>query len=96
MVDPSPVFFSRWFAIVSHSANIASQSSLFTFCFLQRIALQFKANLENLTNVRPDEEDFRWYLKVRKMTSEKNGSQSLILLLQIIEFIFDRATAVPL
>ncbi|XP_015748182.1 PREDICTED: UPF0587 protein C1orf123-like [Acropora digitifera] len=28
-----------------------------------RIALQFKANLENLTNVRPDEDDFRWYLK---------------------------------
>ncbi|XP_029209976.1 UPF0587 protein v1g245604-like [Acropora palmata] len=30
-----------------------------------RIALQFKANLENLTNVRPDEDDFRWYLKLR-------------------------------
>ncbi|XP_020624910.1 UPF0587 protein v1g245604-like isoform X4 [Orbicella faveolata] len=30
-----------------------------------RIALQFKASLENLTNVRPDDEDFRWYLKLQ-------------------------------
>jgi len=27
--------------------------------------LQLKANLENLTKLKPDGEDFRWYLKVR-------------------------------
>ena len=51
--------------------NVANQSSLFTFCHLQRIALQFKAVLENLTNVRPDGEDFRWYLKVRQISLEE-------------------------
>nr|XP_058951982.1 CXXC motif containing zinc binding protein-like isoform X1 [Pocillopora verrucosa] len=30
-----------------------------------RIALQFKADLENLTNVKPEGEDFRWYLKLQ-------------------------------
>lgn len=32
---------------------------------LQKIALQLKATLENVTNLRPVGEDFRWYLKVR-------------------------------
>ena len=31
---------------------------------LQKIGLQIKANLENLTNLRPDGEDFRWYVRV--------------------------------
>ena len=31
----------------------------------QKIALQLKATLENVTNLRPVGEDFRWYLKVR-------------------------------
>nr|CAG4651458.1 EOG090X0HQJ [Simocephalus serrulatus] len=30
-----------------------------------KIGLKFKATLENLTNLRPDGEDFRWYLKVK-------------------------------
>lgn len=34
--------------------------------FLQKIALQLKATLENVTNLRPVGEDFRWYLKVRR------------------------------
>lgn len=40
---------------------------MFTFCNIlnKRIALQFKANLENLTNVKPEGEDFRWYLKLQ-------------------------------
>lgn len=32
----------------------------------QKIALQLKATLENVTNLRPVGEDFRWYLKVRR------------------------------
>ena len=31
---------------------------------LQKIALQFKAQLDNITALRPEGEDFRWYLKV--------------------------------
>ncbi|KAK7800117.1 hypothetical protein U0070_010188 [Myodes glareolus] len=31
-----------------------------------KIALQLKATLENVTNLRPVGEDFRWYLKVRR------------------------------
>ncbi|WAR23774.1 CZIB-like protein, partial [Mya arenaria] len=31
----------------------------------QKIGLQFKANLENLTNLKPDGEDFRWYVRLR-------------------------------
>lgn len=31
----------------------------------QKIALQIKANLENVTELAPDGEDFRWYLKVQ-------------------------------
>jgi hypothetical protein len=31
--------------------------------------LQLKANLENLTKLKPDGEDFRWYLKVRLILS---------------------------
>jgi len=30
-----------------------------------KIALQFKATLENVTNLRPLGEDFRWYLKMK-------------------------------
>ncbi|XP_015278780.1 PREDICTED: UPF0587 protein C1orf123 homolog isoform X1 [Gekko japonicus] len=30
-----------------------------------KIGLQFKATLENITNVRPVGEDFRWYLKLK-------------------------------
>ncbi|MGH0190053.1 UNVERIFIED_CONTAM: hypothetical protein FKN15_041969, partial [Acipenser sinensis] len=32
---------------------------------LQKIGLQFKAMLENITNVRPSGEDFRWFLKLK-------------------------------
>uniref|UniRef100_D6REH4 CXXC motif containing zinc binding protein n=1 Tax=Mus musculus TaxID=10090 RepID=D6REH4_MOUSE len=31
----------------------------------QKIALQLKATLENVTNLRPVGEDFRWYLKMK-------------------------------
>lgn len=30
-----------------------------------KIGLQIKANLENLTNLRPDGEDFRWYVRLK-------------------------------
>eukprot|EP00057_Strongylocentrotus_purpuratus_P033029 XP_789853.1 PREDICTED: UPF0587 protein C1orf123 homolog [Strongylocentrotus purpuratus] len=30
-----------------------------------RIGLQIKANLENVTNLGPDGDDFRWYLKIK-------------------------------
>ena len=40
----------------------------------QKIALQLKATLENVTNLRPVGEDFRWYLKVRL---EGRGSRRL-------------------
>ncbi|CAO2590729.1 CXXC motif containing zinc binding protein [Lemmus lemmus] len=30
-----------------------------------KITLQLKATLENVTNLRPVGEDFRWYLKVK-------------------------------
>uniref|UniRef100_A0A3B3RP03 CXXC motif containing zinc binding protein n=2 Tax=Paramormyrops kingsleyae TaxID=1676925 RepID=A0A3B3RP03_9TELE len=32
---------------------------------LFKFGLQFKATLENITNVRPEGEDFRWYLKLK-------------------------------
>ncbi|KAG8132422.1 hypothetical protein E2320_010276 [Naja naja] len=32
---------------------------------LRKIGLQFKATLENITNLRPVGEDFRWYLKLK-------------------------------
>ncbi|KAK3105086.1 hypothetical protein FSP39_016974 [Pinctada imbricata] len=31
----------------------------------QKIGLQLKADLENLTNLRPDGDDFRWYIRLR-------------------------------
>lgn len=40
-----------------------------------KIALQFKCNLENVTNVQADGEDFRWYLKVKCLNcGEENPS----------------------
>ena len=30
-----------------------------------KIAFQIKANLENLTNLKPEGKDFRWYIKVK-------------------------------
>lgn len=30
----------------------------------QKFGLQFKATLENVTNVKPEGDDFRWFLKV--------------------------------
>ncbi|KAK3567920.1 hypothetical protein QTP86_027260 [Hemibagrus guttatus] len=30
-----------------------------------KFGLQFKATLENVTNIRPDGDDFRWYLKLK-------------------------------
>ena len=45
--------------------NYRHNTSLtFGFCVFQKISLQFKANLENVTNLLPDGDDFRWYLKV--------------------------------
>lgn len=32
---------------------------------MQRIGLQLRATLENITRLRAEGEDFRWYLKVR-------------------------------
>lgn len=40
------------------------ESIIFGFV-CQKIGLQIKANLENLTNLKPDNDEFRWYLKVR-------------------------------
>lgn len=36
---------------------------------MQKIGLQLKATLENITNLRPVGEDFRWYLKVGPSTA---------------------------
>merc|ERR1711988_1583990 len=38
---------------------------LFRLAKMVRIGLQFKANLENVTKLKPDGEDFRWYLKLK-------------------------------
>lgn len=40
----------------------------------QKIALQLKATLENVTNLRPVGEDFRWYLKVRLQGRGSDGA----------------------
>uniref|UniRef100_A0A6Q2X1Z7 CXXC motif containing zinc binding protein n=1 Tax=Esox lucius TaxID=8010 RepID=A0A6Q2X1Z7_ESOLU len=34
-------------------------------CRFPKIGLQFKATLENVTNLRPEGEDFRWFLKLK-------------------------------
>ena len=36
-----------------------------SFIFPQKIGLQIKATLENVTELEPEGEDFRWYLKVK-------------------------------
>lgn len=59
---------------------------IYIFFFHQRIALQFKANLENLTNVRPDEDDFRWYLKVGWIRLKTLLKPRIFLLLTLINF----------
>lgn len=35
-----------------------------SFAYFQKLALQVKANLENVTNLASSGEDFRWYMKV--------------------------------
>ena len=50
---------------------------------MQKIALQFKCNLENLTDLQAEGEDFRWYLKVYESfsctltTRKKNGMSEI-------------------
>ncbi|XP_061694266.1 CXXC motif containing zinc binding protein isoform X4 [Syngnathoides biaculeatus] len=46
-------------AIFRAFLNAAVQSKMVKF------GLQFKATLENVTNVRPEGEDFRWFLKLK-------------------------------
>lgn len=43
----------------------------------QKIALQLKATLENVTNLRPVGEDFRWYLKVRRKAGSSREGRSI-------------------
>lgn len=43
----------------------AGAANVVTLALPQKVALQLKATLENVTNLRPVGEDFRWYLKVR-------------------------------
>ncbi|XP_077981358.1 CXXC motif containing zinc binding protein-like [Glandiceps talaboti] len=47
-----------------------------------KIGLQIKANLENVTNLRPEGEDFRWYLKLKCLNcgEEPDHFQYLTLL----------------
>ncbi|XP_031568015.1 UPF0587 protein v1g245604-like [Actinia tenebrosa] len=44
-----------------------------------RISLQFKANLENITNVKPDGDDFRWYLKLKCLNCGEETKQWIYL-----------------
>lgn len=44
----------------------------------QKIALQLKATLENVTNLRPVGEDFRWYLKDSVALKGGRGSASMV------------------
>ncbi|XP_020892280.1 UPF0587 protein v1g245604 [Exaiptasia diaphana] len=44
-----------------------------------RISLQFKANLENITNIRPEGDDFRWYLKVKCLNCGEETKQWVYL-----------------
>ena len=48
---------------------VATWSYALVVLSLQRIGLQLKATLENITCLRPWEEDFRWYLKVLVVSS---------------------------
>ena len=41
---------------------------------MQRIGLQLRATLENITRLRAEGEDFRWYLKVRRAGAAAAGS----------------------
>ncbi|XP_035583636.1 CXXC motif containing zinc binding protein-like isoform X1 [Zalophus californianus] len=43
-----------------------------------KIALQLKATLENVTNLRPLGEDFRWYLKDSVALKGGRGSASMV------------------
>ncbi|XP_016774052.4 CXXC motif containing zinc binding protein isoform X2 [Pan troglodytes] len=43
-----------------------------------KIALQLKATLENITNLRPVGEDFRWYLKDSVALKGGRGSASMV------------------
>ncbi|XP_075877058.1 CXXC motif containing zinc binding protein isoform X2 [Nelusetta ayraudi] len=43
-----------------------------------KFGLQFKATLENVTNVRPYGEDFRWYLKESAPLKGGRGSASMV------------------
>ena len=43
---------------------------IYTFLtlFFQKVGLQISAQLENLEHVKPDGDDFRWYLKVMSVS----------------------------
>ena len=44
-----------------------------------KIALQFKATLENLTDLKPEGDDFRWYLKLKCLNcGEESKSHSYL------------------
>lgn len=57
---------------------------IFFFRAMVKIALQFKANLENVTELRPDGEDFKFFFKFKvnkKDLTLLNGYQCLLLFL---------------
>jgi hypothetical protein len=72
------------------------QTLVKTYCFLlQKIGLQLKANLENVTNLTPTGDDFRWYIKVRchymenieTMLNVINGALKGVKFLRFVDFI---------
>ena len=54
---------SEFIEVFSLVTSQNSQCISVCFC-VQKIALQFKADLENLTDLIATGDDFRWYIKV--------------------------------
>lgn len=42
---------------------------------LQKFGLQLKATLEHISKLRPDGEDFRWFLKVKRLRKSVGETQ---------------------
>jgi len=49
--------------LCSYSCVVSTCNCYFILC-LQKLALEIKAQLSNVTDLKPEGSDFRWYIKV--------------------------------
>ena len=69
MMQPNDGLFESSQDLLNNIITVHDKHKTFYACLnylFQRFALQLKAEMENVTNLKAEGDDFRWYFKVRE------------------------------